>query len=69
MQIINYPLIGYRKEDYYQLYDKIVESLKHNDNVKCICTFGGVNQPGISDIDLLITFKKIVHLVAILFLD
>lgn len=58
MQIINYPLNGYHKEDYHQLYDKVVESLKHNDNVKCICTFGGVNQPGISDIDLLITFKK-----------
>ena len=58
MQIINYPLTGYRKEDYYQLYDKVVDSLKNNNNVKCICTFGGVNQPGISDIDLLITFKK-----------
>ena len=58
MQIINYPLTGYRKEDYYQLYDKVVDSLKHNSDVKCICTFGGVNQPGISDIDLLITFKK-----------
>lgn len=58
MQIINYPLNGYRKEDYYQLYDKVVASLKNNSDVKCICTFGGVNQPGISDIDLLITFKK-----------
>ena len=58
MQIINYPLAGYNKEDYYHLYDKVVDSLKNNSDVKCICTFGGVNQPGISDIDLLITFKK-----------
>jgi len=61
MQIINYPLTGYQKEDYYQIYDKVVESLKNNSDVKCICTFGGVNQPGISDIDLLITFKKDSH--------
>jgi len=58
MQIINYPLTGYHKEDYYHLYDKVIETLKNNSDVKCICTFGGVNQPGISDIDLLITFKK-----------
>ncbi len=58
MQIINYPLTGYQKEDYYHLYDKVIESLKNNSDIKCICTFGGVNQPGISDIDLLITFKK-----------
>jgi hypothetical protein len=58
MQIINYPLTGYQKEDYYHLYDKVIETLKNNSDVKCICTFGGVNQPGISDIDLLVTFKK-----------
>jgi hypothetical protein len=61
MQIINYPLTGYHKEDYYHLYDKVIETLKNNSDVKCICTFGGVNQPGISDIDLLITFKKDSH--------
>jgi hypothetical protein len=58
MHIINYPLTGYQKEDYFHLYEKVVDSLKTNPAVKCICTFGGVNQPGISDIDLLITFKK-----------
>jgi hypothetical protein len=58
MQIINYPLTGYQKEDYFLLYDKIVDSLKNNSDVKCICTFGGVNQPGISDIDLLIVLKN-----------
>ncbi len=58
MQIINYPLTGYQKEDYYHLYDKVVSLLKNNNDVKCICTFGGVNQPGISDIDLLIVFKN-----------
>jgi hypothetical protein len=58
MRIINYPLAGYKKDDYFHLYDKVVDLLKNNSDVKCICTFGGVNQPGISDIDLLITFKK-----------
>jgi len=58
MQIINYPSTGYQKEDYFHLYDKVVSSLKNNTDVKCICTFGGVNQPGISDIDLLIVFKN-----------
>lgn len=58
MQIINYPLTGYHKDDYFHLYDKIVSSLKNNTDVKCICSFGGVNQPGISDIDLLIAFKN-----------
>ncbi|MFN5347274.1 MAG: hypothetical protein ACK5B3_08625 [Bacteroidota bacterium] len=58
MQIINYPLTGYQKEDYFHLYEKVVDSLKTNPAIKCICTFGGVNQPGISDIDLLITFKN-----------
>ncbi|MFM2155538.1 MAG: hypothetical protein RL516_287 [Bacteroidota bacterium] len=58
MQIINYPLTGYQKEDYFDLYDHVVDSLKNNAEVKCICTFGGVNQPGISDIDLLIVFKN-----------
>lgn len=58
MQIINYPLAGYHKDDYFQLYEKVVAALKNNSDIKCICTFGGVNQPGISDIDLLITIKQ-----------
>jgi hypothetical protein len=58
MQIINYPKTDYCREDYFNLYDKVVDMLRKNDDVKCICTFGGVNQPGISDIDLLITFKN-----------
>ncbi|MFM7016005.1 MAG: hypothetical protein ACKOX3_06720 [Bacteroidota bacterium] len=58
MNIINYPLNNYTKEDYYSLYNRVVDTFSNNNSVLNICTFGGVNQPGISDIDLLITFKK-----------
>ena len=58
MRIIKRPYSDYTKEDYFNLFEKVVEQFKNNDSVICISTFGGVNQPGISDIDLLITFKK-----------
>jgi len=56
LKIIKRP-IEYSTSEYQQVYDIVVNHYRDNENIKCICTFGNINKPGISDIDLLIVFK------------
>lgn len=57
----SYSLIKYPKKfdrsDYDQVFNHITKTFKDRKEVKSIFTFGNVNQPGISDIDILIIFK------------
>ncbi len=57
LNIIKRP-VEYSKDEYQQVFDIVVNHYKNNDGVQCICSFGNVNKPGISDIDLLIVFKE-----------
>ena len=56
LNIIKRP-IEYSTAEYHQVYDFVVNHYRNNEKVKCICTFGNINKPGISDIDLLVVFK------------
>ena len=55
-KIINRPVIA-SHSDYQQVFDVIFSELNKSDSIKCIGTFGNINKPGISDIDIIVIFK------------
>lgn len=55
--IINRPLVA-SHSDYQQVFDIVFSELIKSSNVKCIGTFGNINKPGISDIDIIVIFKS-----------
>lgn len=56
-QLIKHPRV-YTKSNYDMVFEIILNGFKNNSSVKSIYTFGNINQPGISDIDLLFVFKE-----------
>jgi predicted nucleotidyltransferase len=54
--IINRPVIA-SNSDYQEVFDIIFSELHKSSEVKCIGTFGNINKPGISDIDIIVIFK------------
>lgn len=55
--IINRPIAA-SLEDYQQVFDIIFNELDKSNTIKCIGTFGNINKPGISDIDIIVIFKS-----------
>jgi predicted nucleotidyltransferase len=56
-RIINRPIAA-SLEDYQQVFDIIYNELHKSNTIKCIGTFGNINKPGISDIDIIVIFKS-----------
>lgn len=55
-KLIKHPQF-YERSDYDHVFDHIIKMFKNRSEIKSIYTFGNINQPGISDIDILIIFN------------